>query len=84
VVNQTERPLVVSDRYFASFLTLSHSLDKKAKVQLFANAKAPEVAPGFRDVFVYLPSPALLDSLKANYEVIPQQPDFWKLGKSNR
>jgi uncharacterized membrane protein len=70
IINQTERPLVVSDADLGDILSLSHYLDPKVRLllrpqcyacnlnrQLVDTPFLPKIPTGFSDVFFYHPRP---------------------------
>lgn len=77
VINQVDRPLVVSDANLGDVIALSYLLDPKVRLQVqstcylcstkFAWAKQPtlEISTEFKEVFAYKPS----KKLKAYFEV---------------
>lgn len=87
IVNQTERPLVVSDDYeinTGNLISLTHKLDPKVKLLFVKRPNIPQIPPHFNPVFLYNPSPELLEALKTqNQFTIELVPDrgypIWKL-----
>jgi uncharacterized membrane protein len=70
-INQTERPLVVSNADLGDLLSLSHYLDPKVHLSVYPACLAcnfnrdrinqfqlTEIPPGFSDVFLYNPRPS--------------------------
>ncbi|HLO46998.1 MAG TPA: hypothetical protein VK211_01020, partial [Kamptonema sp.] len=91
IINQTNKPLLISDGYFVKTLSFSHYLDPKVQFQLVAEPKIPQIAEGFNDVFIYDSSPTLRDELKKKYSLQPVEtgysirnaynPTLWRLAK---
>lgn len=70
-INQTERPLVVSNADLGDLLSLSHYLDPEVRLSVYPAClacnfnrdrvdqfKLTEIPPGFSDVFLYNPRPS--------------------------
>lgn len=80
IINQTERPLLVSDVWVVKVISLNHKLDEKVRFQLVSEGNIPKIAQGFSDVFLFSPSETLLAGLKKNYGIEPvSEPWLWKL-----
>ncbi|WP_339376333.1 glycosyltransferase family 39 protein [Calothrix sp. NIES-2098] len=81
IINQANKPLVISDSEIISLQILSHSLDPKVRFQIVAQPQIPKKADGFTDIFLFKPS----DSLKAGIEQVYTSklntlyPLLWKL-----
>lgn len=73
VINQAPRPLVLSasgSEHLGNVLALSHLLEPRARLWLMGDPTAPAVPDGFSDVFLFKPSPALIQQFEAaGYEV---------------
>lgn len=87
-INQAQRPLVVSDAYFAFVLSISHSLDPEVRVLLSPENTVPTLTNINSETFLYRPSQVMLDGLKQQFEVepvavtaSPEPPRLWKLGQ---
>ncbi|NER33911.1 MAG: hypothetical protein F6J93_07665 [Oscillatoria sp. SIO1A7] len=63
IINQTPRPLVISDNWdvnFGNLISISYLLEDKVRLQLVDRPQLPEIASGFSDIFLFAPSPDLL------------------------
>ncbi|GAB4341634.1 MAG: hypothetical protein Fur0042_03240 [Cyanophyceae cyanobacterium] len=65
IVNQTERPLILSDRYWPRLFSLSYDLRPDAAIAFLPESPAPLNLPRDRPLFLYRPADALRDRLKA-------------------
>jgi uncharacterized membrane protein len=92
IINQANRPLVISDMSdpdnHGYLLSLSYSLNPKVRFRLVINPRELQIPDGFSDIFLYQPGKALREELKHNYKVEPvpiepvQQKDkLWRLAK---
>lgn len=92
IINQGNRPLVISDMSdpdnHGYLLSLSYSLNPKVRFRLVVNSRELQIPEGFSDIFLYQPDKALREELKHNYKVEPvpiepvQQKDkLWRLTK---
>jgi uncharacterized membrane protein len=92
LINQTNRPLLISDMSdpdnHGYLLSLSYSLNPKVRLRLVVNPRGLQIPDGFSDIFLYQPGKALREELKHNYKVEPvpiepiQQKDkLWRLAK---
>ena len=82
MINRADRPLVVSDAYLVLMLSFSHSLNEKVHTLLLPKSKLPATLDGFDNIFLYMPSPDLVEGLKAKYTLQPiDPPTLWKLQK---
>lgn len=71
VVNQSDRPLVVSDVLPAGrVLSLSHALDRDVHLQLAEKARLLNVPDEFSSVFLYLPSNQLRNRLENRQNLV--------------
>ena len=59
IINQHQRPLVISSGYVPRVLSLSYLLNPKAKIQFVAQKDLTQIPDGFSDVFLYRPSEKL-------------------------
>jgi uncharacterized membrane protein len=90
LINQTNRPLIISSYYRANLgelLSMSYLLNSKVKLQLVSEPNIPKVPKGFSDIFVFNPSVTLKSGLERayNYQVKPIEPrelQLWKLKNS--
>jgi uncharacterized membrane protein len=67
IVNQANRPLLVSDTDLILVQTLGYRLPPKVQFQLVAQSTIPEIPDEFSDVFLYYPSKALRVGLEKKY-----------------
>jgi uncharacterized membrane protein len=71
VINQSDRPLVVSDRQPAGrLLSLSHTLNRDVHLQLGEQARQIEVPEGFDPVYLYLPSNQLRNRIERRQQLV--------------
>lgn len=59
IINQHQRPLVISSAYVPRVLSLGYLLNPKAKIQFVAEKDITQIPDGFSDVFLYRPSEKL-------------------------
>lgn len=73
IINQSPRPLVISDmsdRDNPGYLvSLSHSLDRKVRLRLITSPNQLQIPDGFTDIFLYNPASTLRNELNNNYKV---------------
>ncbi|MBW4487143.1 MAG: glycosyltransferase family 39 protein [Trichocoleus desertorum ATA4-8-CV12] len=86
VINQSPRPLVISDSSFGEMLALSHLLKPDVKLQLTLKPQQPiisrSVNQAFSDVFLIEPSRNLRKTLTQqafNPQPVPQVKHLWRL-----
>ena len=80
IINQSKRPLLVSDTWVVKVISLNHQLDEKVRFQLVREGNIPKIAQGFSDVFLYSPSKTLLAGLEKEYKLEPvRSPWLWQL-----
>ncbi|MBE9118815.1 glycosyltransferase family 39 protein [Lusitaniella coriacea LEGE 07157] len=87
IINQTERPLVVSDDYeinTGNLISLTHKLDPKVKLLFVKRPNLPQIPQQFNPIFLYNPSPELLKALQTEkkfaIELVPDRGyPIWKL-----
>lgn len=85
VINQSTKPIVITDDYFVKLLSFSHSLAPDVHVQVLPQFATPTIPQGFSDVFLYRPSDALQKQLATQYDFqIIEAPLLWKLQQKNR
>jgi uncharacterized membrane protein len=66
MINQTNKPLLISDSGIISIQILSHILDPKVRFKIVSQPQIPTITESFTDVFLFNPS----DSLKAGIEQV--------------
>lgn len=59
IINQHQRPLVISSGYVPRVLSLSYLLNPKAKIQFVAQENLSQIPDRFSDVFLYRPAEKL-------------------------
>jgi uncharacterized membrane protein len=80
IVNQVEKPLLVTDELPGRVLAFSHLLKADVHLQLVVQPNIPKISDGFYPVFLYRPS----EGLKQNFQVESVYKDWlWKV-KHNR
>jgi uncharacterized membrane protein len=89
LVNQSEKPLVVSDAFFIKVFSLSHELKPETNYSLMVEAvhedrwKLPTLGKGYSDIFLFRPSEKLLQGMSKQFKVQPVIKDvLWKLEKN--
>jgi uncharacterized membrane protein len=89
IVNQSEKPLVISDHFFIQVFSLSHELNPNTSYSLMVSPierdrwKLPQVGSGYSDTFLFRPSAQLLAGMRQKFEVKPVIQDvLWKLQKN--
>jgi uncharacterized membrane protein len=89
IINQTNRPLLITSYYHANFgelLSMSYLLNPKVQLQLVSEPNIPRIPQGFSDIFVFNPSPALKSGLERDYNskvepIEPRDLQLWQLKK---
>jgi apolipoprotein N-acyltransferase len=89
IINQTNRPLLITSYYHANFgelLSMSYLLNPKVQLQLVSEPNIPQIPQGFSDIFVFNPSPALKSGLERDYNskvesIEPSELQLWQLKK---
>lgn len=89
LINQTNRPLIISSYYRANLgelLSMSYLLNPKVKFQLVSDPQIPKIPQEFSDIFIFNPSVALKSGIEKNYNyqvkpIEPSELQFWKLKK---
>ncbi|HEY9609038.1 glycosyltransferase family 39 protein [Allocoleopsis sp.] len=87
IINQTNRPLLITSYYQANFgelLSMSYLLNPKVQLQLVSEPNIPKIPQGFSDIFVFNPSPALKSGLDRDYNskvepIKPSELQLWQL-----
>jgi uncharacterized membrane protein len=73
VINQSGRPLVVSDfgyEHFGNVISLGHRLEPRVRLWLMLGSDVPPIPDGFSDVFLFKPSARLCRQFEASgYQV---------------
>ncbi|NEO29137.1 MAG: phospholipid carrier-dependent glycosyltransferase [Symploca sp. SIO3C6] len=85
LVNQTEQPLLISDEIPGRILSLCHWLKPNVQLQLVVEPNIPEIADGFKNVFLYRPSETLKQGIEEKYnsKLEPAYKSWlWKLEKT--
>ncbi len=67
IINQANKPLLISDSGIITIQILSHLLTPKVQFQIVAQAQIPEIADNFSDVFLFKPSDALKTGIEQVY-----------------
>ncbi len=84
IINKAQKPIIISDVFFVKMFALSHVLDEKVKVQLLPSPEIAKIPNNFSDVFLYQPSPKLIDGFKQKQQLKlePVYPQYlWKVEK---
>ena len=84
IVNQAERPLLVTDEIPGRVLAFSHLLKPDVNLQLVVEPNIPKIADNFGNVFLYRPSERLRQGIEQeqNFKIEPVYKDWlWKLRK---
>jgi uncharacterized membrane protein len=89
IINQTNRPLLITSYYHANFgelLSMSYLLNPKVQLQLVSEPNIPKITQGFSDIFVFNPSPALKSGIERDYNsqvepIEPSELQLWQLKK---
>jgi hypothetical protein len=86
IINQANRPLLISNDWVSNIVSLSYMLDPKVRLQLVIDPNVPKVPKGFSDIFLFNSSDKLRNRLETeqNYKVVPINPDYlhlWKLSQ---
>lgn len=85
IVNQSDRPLVISDENPGMILSFCHLLKPQVRLQLMQKPNVPQVAAGFSDVYLYRPTDNLRQSLAQtqNFTIEPAYKGWlWKLRRN--
>jgi uncharacterized membrane protein len=89
IVNQSEKPLVISDYFFIQVFSLSHELKPETRYSVMVSPvegdrwQLPQVRSGYSDTFLFRPSEKLLAGMKQQFEVKTVIQDLlWKLQKN--
>jgi uncharacterized membrane protein len=85
IVNQAQKPLLVTDELPGRVLAFSHLLKSDVKLQLVIELNIPKIPPSFNNVFLYRPSEALRQGIEQeqNWKIEPVYKDWlWKIGKN--
>jgi hypothetical protein len=69
IINQADRPILVSDTFFLKVICLSHLLNDNAKFHLLVTGEDPRIPDSFTEIFLYDPSPELKTYLERNYKL---------------
>jgi uncharacterized membrane protein len=78
MVNQSPKPLIISDMPLGMILSLSHRLNPNTKMLLTTNSNSLSIPNGFSQVFIYNPSDrlqAVLKQQKLELEIVYQFED---------
>lgn len=84
IVNQTERPLLVTDEIPGRVLSFSYLLKPDVNLQLVVTPNIPKIPEGFSDLFLYRPSEGLRLGIEKeqNFKIEKLYKDWlWKVGK---
>jgi uncharacterized membrane protein len=87
VVNQTAKPLIISDAKLDIVQSLGYLLEPKVQLQLVIEPNIPKIADNFSDIFLYRPSRTLRSGIEQaqGYKTEPAYQDsdiwLWKLSK---
>jgi uncharacterized membrane protein len=84
IINQSEKPLVISNIPPNQLLGLTHQLENKVHLQLVSSANIPQIPPSFKEVFIYRSSDDFLAKYQAEYDINEIQPFLWKVKKINK
>jgi len=80
MINQAEKPVVISDAWFPRVLSFSHQLEPKVQFQLVVEPDVPKISDRFSNVFLYQPSQNLREQLEKEYSIEPiEKPWLWRL-----
>ncbi|HEY9833918.1 MAG TPA: glycosyltransferase family 39 protein [Stenomitos sp.] len=86
IINQSSRPLVISDTGPANIIALSNLLNSNVRFELLSKPTGLKIANSFSDVFLYRPSVKLQDSLeqqnKSKVETVYEPGKLFRLKKS--
>ncbi|HBK62633.1 MAG TPA: dolichyl-phosphate-mannose-protein mannosyltransferase [Cyanobacteria bacterium UBA11159] len=72
ILNQSHRPLVITDQIPGIIFSLSHLLHPNIHLQLLSKSSLPQIPNNFTNIFLYQPSPQLEEKIKQTYQLIPQ------------
>lgn len=70
IVNQFNRPLVISDTNhinLGNLISLTHKLDSNVRLQLVVQSQIPQIPAGFDPIFLYNPSEDLTAGIQEQY-----------------
>ena len=83
MINQAERPLVISDRSLPTMLSLSYLLDPDVKLQLLAESKPSQMPNNFSDIFLFRPSDPMRKTIQQSrkIELVDQHGQLWRVVK---
>ena len=81
IVNQTAKPLIISDAKLDIVQSLGYLLEPKVQLQLVIEPNIPKIADNFSDIFLYRPSRTLRSGIEQaqGYKTEPayQDSDIW-------
>ena len=66
IVNQSARPLLISDNEIGNIVSFSYLLESKVKFQLVTQPNIPEISADFRQIFLFNPSKTMLTAFQRN------------------
>jgi uncharacterized membrane protein len=75
IINQSDKPLVISDYGIISIQILSHLLEPKVRFKIVSKSEIPEINQGFTDIFLFQPSDLLKAGIEKVYNSKLQQVD---------
>jgi uncharacterized membrane protein len=80
-INAASHPIIVSDNWFVSLLTLEHKLRPDVRYQLTVEPNVPDVQEGAGQIFVIRPSAHLRAELSKRFSMLPvdRRADLWRL-----
>ncbi|HAX80095.1 MAG TPA: dolichyl-phosphate-mannose-protein mannosyltransferase, partial [Cyanobacteria bacterium UBA11372] len=84
IVNQAERPLLVTDEIPGRVLAFSHLLKPDVNLQLVVEPNIPKIADNFGNVFLYRPSERWRQGIEQDqsFKIDPVYKDWlWKISK---
>jgi uncharacterized membrane protein len=90
IINQSSYPLLISDNYndnYEKLLSLSYLLQPKVRLQLVKFKSISKIYPGFKNIFLFNPSPTLKKEIEKKYQSQAkivyknQHTSLWKLVK---
>lgn len=77
IVNQSDRPLVVSDEIPGRILPLAHRLDPEVRLQLTVEPNVPKLPPDIAPVYAYRPSEWLETQLRKTTQTEWKEVQEW-------
>jgi uncharacterized membrane protein len=77
LINQSDRPLIISDSAIERVLSLSYLLKPQAQFQLVLQPKVSKIPDGFDHLFLYQPSIDLRQQIEAQYHGLVSQYHGW-------